>query len=122
MCFKTVVNFNRHINDVHGTNNEVQCEVCNKMFKNDASCKKHMRVYHNVYLKSDNIFAWVKLRHFSGKVFCEECKKYVVANNFSRHLKDVHARKEEAVTCPHCNKVYKNKNSLQYHIKTYHGC
>jgi len=56
LCSKTVVNYNRHIKDVHGTNNEVQCEVCNKLFKNDASCKKHMRVYHNIYLKSDNLF------------------------------------------------------------------
>ena len=48
MCDKTVVNFRRHMRDVHN-NTEVQCEVCQKVFKNDSSCKKHMRVLHNVY-------------------------------------------------------------------------
>lgn len=48
VCEKTVVNFRRHMRDVHN-NTEVQCEVCQKVFKNDSSCKKHMRVLHNVY-------------------------------------------------------------------------
>ena len=48
VCDKTVVNFRRHMRDVHN-NTEVQCEVCQKVFKNDSSCKKHMRVLHNVY-------------------------------------------------------------------------
>merc|ERR1712142_1426371 len=57
----------------------------------------------------------------TGKIYCPECDKFVVAHNFNRHMKDVHASRQEAVTCQYCNKVYKNKNSLQYHIKTYHG-
>jgi len=57
----------------------------------------------------------------AGKQFCEECKKYVVDYNFSRHMKDVHASKQQAVTCPHCRNVFKNKSSLQYHVKRYHG-
>merc|ERR1712192_257953 len=48
VCDKTVVNFRRHMRDVHN-NTEVQCEVCQKVFKNENSCKKHMRVLHNVY-------------------------------------------------------------------------
>jgi len=56
VCSKTVVNYKRHMNDVHGTNNEVLCDICQKIFKNDSSCKKHMRTYHNIYLKADNAF------------------------------------------------------------------
>lgn len=51
VCNKYITSqkFNRHIRDVHGTNNQVECPICNKIFKNDASCKKHLRVLHNVY-------------------------------------------------------------------------
>jgi len=41
--------FSRHTRDVHGTNNHVKCPMCQKIFKNDSSCQKHLRVIHNVY-------------------------------------------------------------------------
>jgi len=51
ICSKSVVNFKRHMNDVHGTNNEVVCEVggCGKVLKNNASWKYHLRNSHGVY-------------------------------------------------------------------------
>ena len=50
-CSKSVVNFKRHMNDVHGTNNEVVCEIegCGKVLKNAASWKYHLRNSHGVY-------------------------------------------------------------------------
>ena len=41
--------FTRHTRDVHGTNNEVLCPICQKVFKNNSSCQKHLRVLHGVY-------------------------------------------------------------------------
>merc|ERR1719507_864194 len=51
ICSKSVVNFKRHMNDVHGTNNEVVCEFegCGKVLKNAASWKYHLRNSHGVY-------------------------------------------------------------------------
>lgn len=50
-CGKSVVNFKRHMNDVHGTHNEVACEVegCGKVLKNSASWKYHLRNSHGIY-------------------------------------------------------------------------
>jgi hypothetical protein len=56
----------------------------------------------------------------AGQVYCQTCDKNVSAKNFVRHMKDVHASAEEAVTCPYCSKNYKNRNSLQVHIKHQH--
>ena len=51
ICSKSVVNFKRHMHDVHGTNNEVVCEYegCGKVLKNAASWKYHLRNSHGVY-------------------------------------------------------------------------
>jgi len=57
----------------------------------------------------------------AGQIYCEICDKNVSAQNYRRHTKDVHGGAQEAVTCPHCNRVYKNRNSLQVHIKHQHG-
>ena len=60
-------------------------------------------------------------KQISGQVFCQTCDKNISAKNFGRHLKDVHASAREAVTCPYCSKIYKNRNSLQVHIKHQHN-
>jgi len=41
--------FNRHVRDVHTANNEVQCQMCSKMFKNENSYKYHLRNSHGIY-------------------------------------------------------------------------
>ena len=56
----------------------------------------------------------------TGQIFCRKCKKFVAAHNFRRHTEDVHSR-QEAVACLHCNKVFKNKNSRQCHIRLFHA-
>jgi len=57
----------------------------------------------------------------AGQLYCQTCDKNVSAKNFGRHMKDVHASAQEAVTCPYCSKIYKNRNSLQVHIKHQHN-
>ena len=39
------------MNDVHGTNNEVVCDIegCGKVLKNAASWKYHLRSSHGIY-------------------------------------------------------------------------
>ena len=108
--------YSRHTRDVHGTNNQVKCPMCQKIFKNDSSCQKHLRVIHNVYRS----WSWMIFYQITGQVYCQTCDKNVSAKNFVRHMKDVHASAEEAVTCPYCSKNYKNRNSLQVHIKHQH--
>jgi len=56
-----------------------------------------------------------------GQIYCHACDKNISAKNYGRHRNDVHASAEQAVTCPYCSKRYKNRNSLQVHIKHQHG-
>ena len=148
VCEKTVVNFRRHMRDVHN-NTEVQCEVCQKVFKNDSSCKKHMRVLHNMYQFNHwylclikcgvlvNLFlrpVWQALRHLhlqdsttvgidqflAGSVYCGNCNKHIDAKHFARHTRDVHGTNNH-VKCPMCQKIFKNDSSCQKHLRVIHN-
>ena len=39
----------RHVRDVHTSNNEVECNMCSKVFKNQNSYKYHLRNSHGIY-------------------------------------------------------------------------
>ena len=41
--------YGRHVQDVHTTNNEVECTMCSKVLKNPNSYKYHLRNSHGIY-------------------------------------------------------------------------
>ena len=52
-CFKFIhpSSFKRHVKNQHGTTDtsQVLCDVCNKLYKNEATMKEHKRITHNIY-------------------------------------------------------------------------
>ena len=52
-CFKFIhpSSLKRHITNQHGDqeNSQVQCDICNKLYKNEATVKEHKRIAHQVY-------------------------------------------------------------------------
>jgi len=52
-CYKFIhpSSLKRHIRNQHGDNvgSQVSCDVCNKMYKNEATMKEHKRITHNIY-------------------------------------------------------------------------
>merc|ERR1712013_577252 len=51
ICFKLIHKntINRHKRNAHGNCTPVQCNLCEKIFKNDTSFKGHLRQSHNIY-------------------------------------------------------------------------
>ena len=39
----------RHIRNQHGTVQNVSCEYCKTVYKNDASLNNHLRLKHGIY-------------------------------------------------------------------------
>jgi len=59
---------------------------------------------------------------YSGQQYCGECNKYISAENYNRHVKDVHKKvrkKKSRKSCPHCGKEFSMSN-LNRHIKQVH--
>jgi len=51
ICFKVIHKhtLNRHKKYQHGTSTPVQCNLCEKIFKNEGTLKGHLRQSHNIY-------------------------------------------------------------------------
>ena len=53
ICFKFIhpCSFKRHVKNQHGNTDSTQvlCDVCNKMYKNEATMKEHKRIAHKIY-------------------------------------------------------------------------
>jgi len=51
ICFKVIHKhtLNRHKKYQHGTSTPVQCNLCEKIFKNEGTFKGHLRQSHNIY-------------------------------------------------------------------------
>ena len=54
ICFKVIHKhtLNRHKKYQHGTSNPVQCNLCEKIFKNEGTLKGHLRQSHKIYQTS----------------------------------------------------------------------
>ena len=51
---------------------------------------------------------------------CPHCEKSVHKASINRHIKTQH-QNQESVACEHCNGVYKNIDSLKFHLRSAHG-
>lgn len=56
----------------------------------------------------------------SQKKTCPFCKQQLSWHALSRHIRDMHRAKTGYVTCRHCLKVFRNKNSLGCHMWRFH--
>merc|ERR1712080_438592 len=56
----------------------------------------------------------------STHVTCPHCDKSVHRASINRHIKTQH-QNQESFQCDHCNGVYKNVDSLKFHLRSSHG-
>merc|ERR1712142_546760 len=56
-CYKLIhpSSLKRHIRNQHGDSvgSQVVCDVCNKIYKNEATMKEHKRITHNIYQRAN---------------------------------------------------------------------
>ena len=109
-CGKLVKNVKRHLlaakcdlpeEERNNPADMVQCDRCNKQFKNLERLKKHVRDIH------DKPAIQCHLCNFKTKYNC----------NMKMHIRRVHENKPLRETCPVCGKECV---SVDWHIKTYH--
>ncbi|XP_076438045.1 uncharacterized protein LOC143277164 [Babylonia areolata] len=110
-CAKTFPHFHTFYNHVRLAANDQRCGQCGDVFVSGCQVGRHRRQHAR---ERDR--------------FCEQCQRSFPAmtkKDFDRHLKK-HQKKlkgrtaSDAVLCPHCGKVFKNKDCLNTHM-TYHN-
>ena len=99
----------------------------NHVFKNFKLYTQHRRSVHRNYLTSEE--------HSLKKIPCPDpdCKKEISRTNMSKHIRSFHnvsAKNTDTApesktfvykfVYPHCEKTYKRKDHLSYHIKSKH--
>ncbi|RZC41358.1 zf-H2C2 2 domain containing protein, partial [Asbolus verrucosus] len=91
-------------NKGHHSQSVFQCETCEKAFKQRSMLKEHRRV------------------HTGEKPYvCEFCsKEFSFSSTFGHHLKRHAHKKEPAVPCLTCGKMY-SRDKLKQHLKTHSG-
>ena len=58
--------------------------------------------------------------HTARKVSCEICHKWLHPNGVRRHIQEIHGE-NQSVKCDICGKTFRNKSSLQDHLRQIHN-
>ncbi|XP_058445884.1 zinc finger protein 268-like [Malaya genurostris] len=96
-------NFRKHVLRSHAVNDEVQCEMCNKVIKSQIAYKQHLRSVHQ-----------------ERKFECVVCGlKILTKNALAQHMA-IHNQKRDFV-CPHCGKTFYRQYVLNIHLRTHSG-
>lgn len=96
-AFKQKLSF--HVKTVHTTMRAYLCEDCGADFKNPASLRHHRIRKH---------------QPVGNKRECSVCQKLVPFYSLSKHM---HTHKDYTISCPHCDKKFKNQSTLKQHLR-----
>ena len=95
----------RHIVDAHGENNisnsVFKCEKCDTSFSVKRNFERHEKSYQN----KDGSFAYQ----------CDDCQEYFCTGKILRKHTNLH---HIGLSCKHCDKLFTQKKSLEYHLRT----
>ncbi|XP_026488755.2 gastrula zinc finger protein XlCGF26.1-like [Vanessa tameamea] len=104
-----------HIQD-HFQKNQVSCNMCGEILKNNESLQKHLGEYNSTKVKR-------KPRRKRGTpltiedLTCKLCKKvYKNPNSLRDHMKIHTNDRKRNYTCDRCGKMFYNKGTLTSHI------
>ena len=61
-------------------------------------------------------------KSYKGGYICLICEKRFSSDtgNMKRHMREIHLSSEDDYKCPPCNKYFKNRQNIYYHIRRCH--
>ncbi len=99
--FYTKQHLNTHINGVHRTQNQFQCNVCSRLFNDEEDRDRH-----------------VAKHKLNKPFFCFVCAKQFCTNrSVNRHMETVH--KLSCFSCSLCYQSFSSKEELTAHTKSH---
>lgn len=101
--FHLKANLKAHVDVVHLKTKDIPCNVCGKLFYNQAHLRSHME------------------HHNEDKHVCEHCSRYFSCSKSLRdHIKFKHSDPEKLPTCSVCHKSYSTPQNLKSHFARVH--
>ncbi|XP_058815025.1 zinc finger protein 614-like [Topomyia yanbarensis] len=96
-------NFRKHVQRSHAINDEVACEICDKVLVSQIAYKQHLRSVHR-----------------ERKFQCVICGLKIHSKRALEQHMDIHNQKRDFV-CPHCGKTFYRQYVLNIHLRTHSG-
>lgn len=88
------------------------CPKCGLMFSKDIELKLH--------LEQDQWREYIEERH-PNNLICQECCMFFdTSKGYMQHVGKIHERKYKYTKCPVCDKKFKNKYAVKFHMKQVH--
>jgi len=124
-----------HMRFVHGSNDEIPCQQCDLVFKNEVYMQRHVRKVHSNLSytcdecgKSFRTKAALKI-HISGvhlkekKYKCEQCEYRAISKQKLKvHALCMHTSYEDKpLSCDKCLYKCARNDSLRFHMQNQHG-
>ena len=96
----------RHLIEQHNEA-EIQCHLCNQVYKSVYTLKNHLTVQH---------------AETREKFTCHVCGKVVSTKQSLRNHMEIHATSnEKIIPCPQCDRMFSSNSVLKKHIREHHG-
>lgn len=106
--FQNKFSHKRHLLDTHSEKKIHVCQFCGKGFKTKGNCKEHENNVHGS-----------GVRKTSARVECDQCGKVLASNSLKDH-KETHQADRKRYSCPLCQKTFLGTKALDNHIKVVH--
>lgn len=88
------------------------CPLCNLVFMKEIDLKNHLEP--DQWLRHQE-------KNFGNSLKCEECCLFFDTNKgYMQHNGKVHDTKYKYSKCPQCDKKFKNKYAVKFHLKQVH--
>lgn len=109
----------RHINTVHTLGNTVSCSICEHLFKNSYSLKKHMKRKHTWF---QICYGRADLRLSETGLVLWECKFCSQISELDQHISSFEAKHiiSSGYPCSYCDKILLSKNAFLTHVPRFH--
>lgn len=134
MIFNTHYLAKRHMRNVHATEKNYQCEICQQRFASPVYLNAHKR-YHSGershicsfcgkgFITGSDLYHHEKI-HLNKRAYkCDKCPKaFNTSSDLHKHKLCVHIdRSEWKYVCAYCNRRFPLKTNLDAHTKTHTG-
>lgn len=116
----------RHIDRVHLRKIEnLQCSICGIICSSKSNYQRHKQNYHSsgdsicdqcgLVAKNPDALR-LHIRSHDPKIPCVECGELIGPHKIKHHMRNSH----QPMNCKHCDKEFKGRDRLHYHIQYVH--